>query len=205
MLYYFLWMAKFSSTAQWAILLGGFFGFRFVSKLADDRPELAPYLMPLIVGYTVFALMTWLANPLFNLMLRLHPIGKYAVSDDQRRGANVLLVGLLLTALVLGAGFAFSTVQLALQAALFAVLIVLPAAMVYNCDEGWPRMTAWAIVAGLAILGLPLIVVLAFKVPPETLQVLIVLWIVLAARSFVWAAIAAQFGMNYLAAQTVRK
>ena len=31
--------------------------------------------MPLIVAYIAFALMTWLAAPLTNLLLRLHPVG----------------------------------------------------------------------------------------------------------------------------------
>lgn len=206
MLYYFLWMAKFSATAQWGILIGGYVGFRFLSNLGDERPELWPFLLPVLVAYAVFALLTWLATPLFNLMLRVHPIGKYAVSDDQKRGANVLLVGLLLTGLVLGLGLAFAAeTQDALQATLLAVLVLLPAAMIYNCDEGWPRNAAWAMVGVLAMLGLPMIAYLTFPLQPKDMPIMFALMLILSAKTFIWAALGAQFAMNYLMNATVRK
>ena len=205
-LYYFLWISKFSTTAQWAIVIGGFVGFQFLSNVADKQPGLWPYLLPVLIAYSVFALLTWLATPLFNLMLRLHPIGKYAVNDDQKRGANVLLVGLLLIALVLGLGLAYArSTEFALQATLYTVLIVLPSAMIYNCDEGWPRVTAWGLVAALAALGMPLILFLIFASPGTKLPILIGLVLLLSVKSFVWAAIGAQFAMNYLMSATVRR
>ncbi|HRQ24429.1 MAG TPA: hypothetical protein PLF42_13455, partial [Anaerolineales bacterium] len=37
-------------------------------------------------------------NTLFNLFLRFSPVGRYALSTDQRRGANLLFLGLVFAA-----------------------------------------------------------------------------------------------------------
>jgi hypothetical protein len=36
------------------------------------------------------AVMTWIASPMFNVMLRFNKFGRYALSDDQRKGANLV-------------------------------------------------------------------------------------------------------------------
>src|ERR1051325_5957971 len=42
MLKYFFWMSRLSSRAQWAIILGGYFGNRLLAGIAAANPELAP-------------------------------------------------------------------------------------------------------------------------------------------------------------------
>src|SRR5262249_45363590 len=77
---YFLWMGRLSSQVQWAIVLGGFFGYQLLAGVARRNPNLSPWLVPILVAYAVFALMTWIAAPLFNLLLRLDRYGRYALS-----------------------------------------------------------------------------------------------------------------------------
>lgn len=205
MLFYFLWMAKLPSQTQWGIVVGGFVGYQVISRLSRAQPEWAPFLFPLLVAYGIFALMTWMAMPLFNLFLRFSPVGRYALSADQRRGANLLFVGLVFTAVVFGVGLVFATPTRALVAALYAILIAMPAGLVYMCDEGWPRNWAWGIVAGLTLLGLPGIVALAIHIPSSSMPLLFALAVVLSLKFHTFAAIAAQFAMNFLISRTVRK
>jgi hypothetical protein len=44
--------------------------------------------MPLYGLYLAFVLMTWIARPLFDLMLRLDPVGRVALSKKQIRASN---------------------------------------------------------------------------------------------------------------------
>src|SRR6266851_1639615 len=88
MLRYFLWMGRLGRTVQWAIILGGYFGYRILYDLKEKNPALSPWINPLLVAYFIFAIMTWLASPLFNLMLRLNKFGRHILSREQTLESN---------------------------------------------------------------------------------------------------------------------
>ena len=69
---------------------GGYLGYQGLAALRNSHPEWDDCILPLIIAYAVFALMTWIAQPIFNLLLRLHPYGRYALSRDQTMGANLV-------------------------------------------------------------------------------------------------------------------
>jgi tetratricopeptide (TPR) repeat protein len=204
LLLYFLWMAKFSGQARFGVMIGGYIGYRVLVSLAQNNPGIAPWLMPLIVLYIIFALLTWLGSPLMNLALRLHPLGRYALSDDQRKGANLTLVLLLLPLAVLGIGLSVggSFIDAGI-AALFTLLLALPGSAIYSCDSGWPRQTAWVLLGGLAAVGLPAIVVFALSL--ETLPPHLAAIFRISMFTYGWAVLGSQFAMNYLTSATVRK
>lgn len=84
---------------QWAFIIGIYIAYRITLKLAESVPALAPILYPLVVFYIIFAFSTWIAAPVSNLFLRLHPLGKYALTDDEKVASNitgVLAVGSLI-------------------------------------------------------------------------------------------------------------
>jgi hypothetical protein len=154
MLKYFLWMAKLPDGARWGILIGGYLGSRLLAGVARANPDLAPWVLPLRVLYVVFALLTWLAQPLFNLMLFVHPMGRHALDRDQRAQASwvgcCLVLGLGTLALWLIANRDLNY----LIAALVFGLLTLPVSAVYLCEEGWPRRAMAGIALGLAAVGL---------------------------------------------------
>src|SRR5262249_42944875 len=78
LLAYFLWMARLPTGARWALVLGALFAQQFAADLAKGSPLLAPILWPLVYAYFVFVVLTWLAYPLFNLLLRFDRFGRYA-------------------------------------------------------------------------------------------------------------------------------
>ena len=88
-------------TVAWALvaLIGAFLLIRVIREIARTNEAFRPYAIPITIVYIVFVFMSWLADPIFNLLLRLDPIGRYALTRDQTLGANcvgVLIFGALL-------------------------------------------------------------------------------------------------------------
>jgi tetratricopeptide (TPR) repeat protein len=165
MLKYILWMAKLSPRTRWLIIIGGYFGSRVLAGLAHENPELGPLVNPLRILYVAFALLTWLAVPVFNLSLFLHPIGRHALSREQRSRAVLVGSCLLLALGFLGAGLLPGSRGGHLMSALIFGLLALPASAVHLCTEGWPRGAMIAIVALLAALGVFVVAVFSFINP----------------------------------------
>jgi hypothetical protein len=152
MLAYFLWMNRLGSRAQWGIIIGGYLGYRVLLELGRNRPELAPWILPLIAAYVVFALLTWLAYPLFNLLLRLNRFGRLALSRDQIVGSNWVGGSLLVAfAALCAAAIAWNGVWLFVG--LMCVLLVLPLSAVHRMPVGWPRRAMAGYTAVLAVIG----------------------------------------------------
>src|SRR5688500_11217112 len=80
MLKYFLWMGRLSSNMQWMVILGGVFGMRILRAAARSNPALQPYVLPIQVIYIIFVFLTWTADPLFNLLLRLNKFGRMVLN-----------------------------------------------------------------------------------------------------------------------------
>jgi tetratricopeptide (TPR) repeat protein len=161
MLRYFLWVGRLSRRAQWTVVLGGYFGFRLLGGLAADVPASRLVVVPLLVGYALFVLLTWIANPLFNLLLRLSRFGRLLLDREQLLASNIVgacLLGALLAGL---AGLVAGNGWLLLAAASLGLLTI-PVSAVFACDQGWPRVTMAtyaAFVAVLAVAGTVLVAV----------------------------------------------
>jgi tetratricopeptide (TPR) repeat protein len=160
MLRYFLWMSRLSSRAQWGIILGGYFGNRLLSGLAKSVPELAPWVLPLRILYVVFALLTWIADPLFNLFLRLNRFGKLALNREQIVASNWVGTCLLVAVLAL-IGCIFPGVRGPfLMVAFVFGFLVLPLAGTFKCARGWPRTAMALYTGGMAVMGIIALVLL---------------------------------------------
>ena len=158
LLRYFLWMSTLSRKAQWGVVLGGLIGFRVLRAAAAANPALGPWVTPLLVLYGLFVFLTWTADPLFTLLLRLNRFGRYALSAEERAAST--WTGLALLA-VLGAALLFAVTRSPafVGAALAGTLVMFLVSGTYRCARGWPRRTMavyTAAVAGLAALSLPL-------------------------------------------------
>jgi tetratricopeptide (TPR) repeat protein len=199
MLRYFLWMASLSGRAQWAILLGGYFGYRFLRQIADSNPSVAPFVWPVLIAYIAFAIMSWLADPLFNLMLRLNRFGRLALSPRQTWASNVMGILFLLALAALIAGIAVGGFPWLMLAGVFALLTV-PASSCFRLAPGWPTvvMTVGTVViaaAGFVSVGLWFYLlahesdrgVISLLEPTQTLS-----------SVFIYGMLISQFGYNYL-------
>jgi tetratricopeptide (TPR) repeat protein len=194
MLRYFLWMARLSTGVQWAVVLGGYFGYQVLREVSAKNPHLAPWIRPLLVAYVIFAVMTWIASPLFNLMLRLDRFGRHALSREQVAASNWIAC-LLFPALILAGIWLFTDNILVLLCAIFFGLLLLPVSAVYNCPAGWPRRAMAFYTLGLAAVGL---LVIGFFLGDDE-QTSVVFF-----QIFLWGGFLSGFVANFLVMQSPR-
>lgn len=166
MLGYALWMGRIGRQAQLAVVLMLIFGPRLLRSVAEANPGIAPVLNLAILGLFGFIVMTWIAYPLFNLLLMTSKFGRLALSDEQRTGA--LWLGAYLLALAVSA-LAVVTFRdsRALTLAVDFGLLLLPVGGTFQCPVGWPRRTMMAVTILLTLLG-PGSLLLAQFVEPGT-------------------------------------
>jgi tetratricopeptide (TPR) repeat protein len=156
MLGYFLWFSKLGRGAQWGLIIGGYIAFRFVRRIADDRPDLAPYLWPFLGAYLVFAVLSWLSVPLFNLILRLDRFGRLALSRDQIIASN-WVGGCLLTGIVFAFVGWIVDVNPLIGIGVVLLLLLFPLSGTFHCDVGWPRNAMAIATVVLAVLGFSMV------------------------------------------------
>lgn len=88
MLNYFLWMSRLGQKARYGVLIGLYILPRIINAYARSHPALAPLAAVVFGIYLVFAFLTWTARPLFNVLLRVDKIGRYALSQQQIIASN---------------------------------------------------------------------------------------------------------------------
>jgi tetratricopeptide (TPR) repeat protein len=153
MLGYFLWMSQLSDGARFGIIIGGYVGYRLLGNYAAQNPGIQPLVMPVLVTYLVFALLTWVAQPLFNLLLRLHPKGRHALTGRQRLNSTVF--GLMAAgALGLwGIGWLPGSQPFVWNGALLLGLLILPVSATLESGHRRPSMTLSLMTGGLVVLA----------------------------------------------------
>lgn len=152
LLAYFLWMSRLSRKAQWGVILGLYFGYKLVRGVARSNPEIAPWLYPLLIAYVIFALLTWVGEPLFNLLLRFNKFGRLVLSRQETIAANCLAGCLALG--VLGAALYWATGWIFwILGGLFAAIMSIPLSSTIRRPAGWPRKLMTGYTSLLATMG----------------------------------------------------
>lgn len=134
-------------------MIGGWLGAQVLSRAAGRFPALAPWVLPLILLYGLFALFTWIAVPLFNLLLLTNRYGRLALSRDQTMAARWvgLCLGLAGTAGV--AAFAWN-IGPAIQGAIVCALMTIPVFVVFQAKKGKTRLLLGGYALALALMGI---------------------------------------------------
>ncbi|MBI4659510.1 MAG: tetratricopeptide repeat protein [Verrucomicrobia bacterium] len=150
---YAFWMTKLSPRTQWAVIIGAFFGNRLLGGLAASNPGLAPWVWPIRILFLIFVFLTWTADPLFNLLLRLNRYGRLALSPEQVTASSWVgaCVGLAMAALALG--LLLKPQNLFFLASFVFGFLVIPLAALFKCSKGWPRTAMLAYTAVMAAAG----------------------------------------------------
>lgn len=153
LLRYFLWMGRLPQRTQWVLLIGGFLAYNFLRRTAEAQPSLKPLIVPLLVLYGAFVLLSWLADPLLNLLLLLRPDGRRLVRPDEKQGA--LFVGASLgVALLLGLASTLIDWRGAFLGALSVTFTSLAFAAAYQAPAGSQRILLTALAAVLFIIAI---------------------------------------------------
>jgi len=153
LLRYFLFMSGLSSRAQWMLIIGLYLIVKFLRAMAETMPEYAPYIMPVVGLYVLFALLTWVADPIFNLLLRLDNFGRLALSDEQTRAANFVGLCLLAAAITLALVSPFVGLAAGVAGAVLFAAAILPLSATFRCRQGWPRAVMATYTAAIFIVG----------------------------------------------------
>jgi len=195
---WYSFIGRFSGKLQWIIILGLFFGNRILKSLADSFPALAPFVWPIIFLYLLFAITSWIANPLFNSILRFNKYGKYLLDDRQIMASNVI-AGMTLFGLLLGIGLAVAFPEERLVNFMigfaYSLMMLMPITATFACDDGYPLITMGIVTAVLGFLGLGTIglMFLMGGIP------------LVPALAFIYGIIGAQFLGNYMASVEVKR
>jgi tetratricopeptide (TPR) repeat protein len=160
---YFLWLERIPAGRRQALLIGAFVGVRLLAEVGGHGIVVDGLVTVVVVAYLLFLLATWLADPLFNLILRFNRYGKAALAPRDRRAADVLAGCLVAAVLCLAGGLASGRLALVGSAAAFCLLGI-PLAVVNRAPPGWPQRLAigWAAAtAGLVLAGAACAIVLS--------------------------------------------
>ena len=201
MLAYFLWMSKLSAGAQWGIIIGGYLGYRALDALAAGRPALAVFAWPVLFAYITFAVMTWIADPLFNLLLRMSRFGRYALTREQIVASN-WLGGTLAVSVMLAVAALVTNRGALLILSLVTAIMIIPLAAVFRCEAGWPRRVMILLAAATYASGLSLVVKGEFA---EQMAPAVAGRLANFAGMWIYLLIACQIGGNLLAGVRARR
>jgi tetratricopeptide (TPR) repeat protein len=122
---YQFWIGNMKGGLQWAVILGFYFGSRLLNIISESNPSIKPFLTPIIICYTVFAISTWVISPLSNLFLRLNAYGKYALTEKEIKSSNFVGVSLVV-GLVGSILYLFNPIDLFFLLAFFGLTMMIP-------------------------------------------------------------------------------
>lgn len=152
MLRYFLWMSGLSPGVRWGLIIGAYLIFRMLGGTAKSNPEWAVFILPFLLLYLAFVYLSWVANPLFNLLLRLNRFGRMVLSGEEVQASNWIGGCLLGTVLFLASAVLFGS-RLMAYAGLTFGLLVIPLAGTFSCVQGWPRRVMTLLTVAMAVCG----------------------------------------------------
>jgi tetratricopeptide (TPR) repeat protein len=154
---YAFWIGNLKGKLQWAVILGFYFGSKILRVIANENQALAPFITPIIILYTLFALSTWIINPLSNLFLRLNVYGRYALTEEEIQSSS--LVGLSFAIGILGTiCYLFNPDILFAMIGFFGVTMMIPLSSIFNPSKKSSKNILIAYTIILALTGLTSII-----------------------------------------------
>jgi tetratricopeptide (TPR) repeat protein len=152
MLRYFLWMNRLPARTRWMVILGGWLGYRVVRGAAEANPALAPWLVPLMVAYAAFVLLSWTAPQVFNAVLLASADGRYVLSPEQRRSGAWMAAGVAAAITLVVAALVTSVGWVAMGALMFAAMLI-PLSATFRGPRGRPTRVMSMVTVGLYALA----------------------------------------------------
>lgn len=162
-LQYFLWMGRMSETNRWGFIIGIYIVYRIILWAAQNSPNLAPFLYPLVFVYVLFAFSSWIAVPFSNFVLRFHKLGRHAMDDDELLG-SAIVGGSLFTGLATLITFYLTGIEFLLLLGGFFILMLIPLGATFSVSsEGKARKRLLLYDLGLTVVGLTAVFVPPFQ------------------------------------------
>jgi uncharacterized membrane protein YoaK (UPF0700 family) len=112
--------------------------------------------------------MSWIANPLFNLLLRLNRFGRLVLSPEQVRASNYIGLFIFISLTSLLTHFIYDPTDIFLfSAALFGAMLI-PTSAIFSCQQGWPRKMMTLYTGVIVSLALAMLGIFTFAQYQET-------------------------------------
>ena len=152
LLQYKLKMQSLRARSQFGVIVGAWLIYRFVLSAARDGGAMAPLWWTLVGLYLAFAVLTWIGDPFFDLLLRLHPVGRMALTKLERI-ASLVVPG----AVFLGAGLAIGGYvtdrSILVTAGLLMAFLALPLHCVFQLEAAVARKRMAMFAGALLVFG----------------------------------------------------
>ncbi|MCK6471758.1 MAG: tetratricopeptide repeat protein [Planctomycetes bacterium] len=197
---YFLWMGRLKAGSRWGVAIGAWLGFNVLLRVEKQNPEYGPYLWPLLYAYLAFVLMSWLAQPLFNSVLRISRYGRHALTSDQTFASNCILGLLLFSGGALLADWRYEYWLLDLSG-YYGLWLVIPVAGTFTVRPGRGRRVMWLYTAGLFVIAVAVACIVGFA----PLNRYWVDWVGTLAPAFFWGCALSMWVSNFAGAMRPSK
>ncbi len=145
-------MGRQSIAMRWGVVIALIVGRSALRVVSREFPVIAPLAIPLAVALGLFVLFTWIANPLFNFLLRFDPVGRHVLPPRNRPKSNYL-IALVALLVVLGAAGALGIRGTALGWIMMVGLLALPISQFLSYPPGPPRGHVANYCGGVLIVG----------------------------------------------------
>jgi tetratricopeptide (TPR) repeat protein len=149
---YFLWSSRLTARNRWIFAVGLYFAIRLL--LAGLNQAGFSQLVAVVAAvYLIFVILTWVADPLFTLLLRFNKFGRLALSDVEIQQSNWwgACFGVAIASLIL---WIYSNNTTALISAIAFCLLLIPTAAMFHCQPGWTKNAMRIYIGILVLLGL---------------------------------------------------
>lgn len=183
---YVFWMTNKNAKYQWVIVIGLWVLVRALNSLADSNPAVAPYVNPIIYLYAIFAISTWILDPLSNLFLRLNVYGRYALTPDQTLASTFTGIGFVIALVGLG-GLIFTSIETFLFMIFYGIGFMILCSSMFKPTVKSKRAIAMAMAIGLSVVGL-LFLLIEFNGGKAGVLLM----------TFIWGTLIYQFALNAL-------
>ncbi|KAA1257658.1 outer membrane protein PgaA [Rubripirellula obstinata] len=91
---YYVWISRLGQKAGMMLIFGAWILVQVLNSVADSVPAIRPFVTPIIIAYVLFAVMSWVATPLFNTFLRFHAFGRHLLTRKEFWASNILAASL---------------------------------------------------------------------------------------------------------------
>lgn len=152
---YSFFMHNLTAKYQWAVIVGFYFGVRFLKTIAASNEALQPYLTPIIIVLSIVAFSTWVIEPISNLFLRFNRYGQFLLERHEKMSSNFVAISFVIFIAGLS-GYAFMSDDRMIGVAAFGFAMMVPLGMVFNPSKGKVVILAYTI--AMALIGILAIV-----------------------------------------------
>lgn len=122
---FYAWQAQFSKGGQLVIFIAILAIPRILRAIGRNNPQWQPFLIPIGVCFSFLIWFTWIGEPLTNITLLAHPLGRLALEKHVRFETIVMAIYLGLALVSFGLGFLFGPGVFIAAGCLFVGLVLM--------------------------------------------------------------------------------